>query len=245
MQSMLDYLLTPKNPKALIEKFKDFATDTFGDGLVSIVLYGSAASGEYKKGVSDLNLVIVLKQIDFDILKLFAYRMTKLGLGSNLIRAPLILTEKELSDFSTNFPMEFLSIYNNHKCLYGRDVFEKLKINKEALKREMLAELKSKLIRFRQLYLDAKRAKRPKSFLISSVSAFSQIIKALLYLKGVTVPKSKEERLEKLEKVLKIDIKPLELAHSMKYKDANPNQDEIDEALLKMPGMIKGFIDYL
>lgn len=244
MQGMLDYLLTPKNPKALIERFKDYATDTFGGGLVSIILYGSAASGEYKKGISDLNFAIVLKQIDFDILKLFAYRMAKLGLGGNLIKAPFILTDKELNDFSTNFPIEFLSIYNNHKCIYGKDLFEKLKINKEALKRELLQELRSKLIRFRQLYTEAKRAKRLRSFLVSSVSAFSQITKALLYLKGVAVPKSKEERLKKLEE-LGIDVSPLRLAYYMKYKGANPIQDKVDDALLKMPKMIEGFINSL
>ena len=47
-----------------IERARAFAAElagVYGDQLVSAALYGSAARGEYREGVSDLNLLVLLK----------------------------------------------------------------------------------------------------------------------------------------------------------------------------------------
>ena len=55
----------PQDPK---EIFQEIITDykkAFGDDLVSIVLYGSAAGQDYRPGKSDINFMIVLSNLYF------------------------------------------------------------------------------------------------------------------------------------------------------------------------------------
>src|SRR4029453_14644449 len=43
------------------EAFTKRLAGAYGDALVAVVLYGSAARGDYRPGVSDLNLLVILR----------------------------------------------------------------------------------------------------------------------------------------------------------------------------------------
>ena len=51
---------TPKDPKEIFQELTDDYKDCFGNELVSIILYGSAAGKEYRPGKSDINVMVVL-----------------------------------------------------------------------------------------------------------------------------------------------------------------------------------------
>src|SRR5690242_16213614 len=78
---------------------------SYGDRLVSVVLYGSAVSGDYQSRFSDLNLLCVLS----------AVTARELGEAELLFRwwrergnpAPLLLAEAELPQVAASFAMEF------------------------------------------------------------------------------------------------------------------------------------------
>ena len=56
----------PKDPQEVFPDIVEGLTDLFGDDLVSIILYGSAASGDYVPGKSDINFMIVLSDAGID-----------------------------------------------------------------------------------------------------------------------------------------------------------------------------------
>ena len=50
----------PKDPQEIFPDIVNGLRDLFADDLVSVILYGSAASGDYVPGKSDINFMIVV-----------------------------------------------------------------------------------------------------------------------------------------------------------------------------------------
>ena len=59
----------PKEPREVFEEITEDYQQAFGNDLVSIILYGSGASGEYVPKRSDLNFLIVLSEEGIDALE--------------------------------------------------------------------------------------------------------------------------------------------------------------------------------
>ena len=95
-------------------------TQAFGDRLLSVVLYGSAASGEMHGKYSDLNVLCVLKTIG----------PAELRLAESPIRwwrslnnpSPLFLSEEEFYNSTDCFAIEFHDIVECHRVLAGADL---------------------------------------------------------------------------------------------------------------------------
>ena len=51
---------SPKDPKEIVNAVAEDYERVLGDDLKSVVLYGSAAGPDYRPGVSDLNLLLML-----------------------------------------------------------------------------------------------------------------------------------------------------------------------------------------
>ncbi len=88
----------------LVEKLQK----AYGEGLVSVVLYGSAATGEHHARFSDYNILCVLHEIT----------PRELGASDKIFRwwreqgnpAPLLLTEHEVANSTDCFAIEFHDI---------------------------------------------------------------------------------------------------------------------------------------
>lgn len=149
--------------------------------LCSIILYGGVAKAEYDD-TSDINLMIVLKTINIDLLDKINPRIQKGILKFTL--APFIITEQDLVSSFNLFPIKFLDIKQNHIIIWGKDVLTPIAISEEFLKRNCQRELKNLALRLTSIYfhnygfienLGFRMKKIFPSFLIS--------INALLYLK--------------------------------------------------------------
>jgi predicted nucleotidyltransferase len=117
-----------------------------------LVVYGSAATGEYDPRRSDINLAAVVDEIDLGLLervRKFTRRVAKLR-----VVPPLMMTPRHLATSADVFPIEFLEIKEKHQLLAGRDLFEKLTIDMKNLRHECEHELKGRILRLRQSYLE-------------------------------------------------------------------------------------------
>ena len=79
---------------------------SFGDDLESLLVYGSAAIGDYTPGVSDINLLVVLKRVNIYILDSMRDFMKKMGRA--FVTAPLVMTREHIRTSADVFPIEFL-----------------------------------------------------------------------------------------------------------------------------------------
>src|ERR671927_41025 len=97
---------------------------THGDNLASVVLYGSAAAGDFVREESDYNLLIALHRIAPEDLRLAQPPMREWQrLGHPL---PVYFTSRELRDAADVFPIEFYQMERARVVLYRRDPCDSL-----------------------------------------------------------------------------------------------------------------------
>src|SRR5215510_7441675 len=182
----------------------DDLKSTHGDNLASIVLYGSAASGDHVELHSDYNLLVALKQITPADLRLAQAPMREWQrLGHPL---PVYFTVEELQDAADVFPIEFLHMEKARIVLYGRDPFEFLKISDANLRHQTEYELRSKFIQLRRLYIPASvSAEKLCALMSDSLSSFASLFRPVLMLHGQEPPKGKPDTVRAAAKLLKLD----------------------------------------
>src|SRR5579863_3030540 len=106
----------------LAAKLKDAAAGN----LLSVILYGSAATEEFHEGHSDVNILCVVKTLGReDLAKLHAPSAWWVKKGHP---APLFLTQDELRHSADIFAIEFLDIKAAHRVLHGEDLVAGLEI---------------------------------------------------------------------------------------------------------------------
>src|ERR1700747_2879109 len=91
-----------------------------GENLQSVVLYGSAARGDFHTHKSDLNLLCVLKSTKAAELSRIA-SWVRGWCGQLREPAPRIFTHEELIHSADVFAIELLDIGEAHRVLFGDD----------------------------------------------------------------------------------------------------------------------------
>lgn len=177
---------------------------THGDNLVSVVLYGSAAAGDYVQTRSDYNLLIALNRITpADLRQAQAPMRNWQRLGHPL---PVYFTVEELSDAADVFPIEFHQMEKARLILYGEDPFKSLQFSDVNLRHQTEYELRSKLIQLRRLYIPASVAVEKLAALMSdSLASFAALFRPVLMLHGKEPPISKPDCVRATVKLLALD----------------------------------------
>jgi len=191
------------NSKALDTLIENLCA-AHGDNLASIVLYGSVAAGDHVEQHSDHNLLIALKRIGSEDLRL----------SQNALRdwlksgqpTPVYFTVEELSRAVDVFPIEFLQMEKARRVLYGRDPFEFVEISQANLRHQTEYELRTKLTQLRRLYIPASTSVEKLSALMSdSLASFAALFRAVLILHGQEPPVSKAESVRATVRLLGLD----------------------------------------
>lgn len=155
----------------------------YGDDLISVLMYGSAAAGEYRPGSSDINFMIVLTEDGIDHLDRVFDAVGKWRKSSAAI--PLFITQGYLETSLDVFPIEYLNFRMNHVLLYGKDILEALVIKPELLRLQCERELKGKLLLLREAFVGTEgEGGRLRDVVSESLPAMVATFRALLYLKG-------------------------------------------------------------
>ncbi len=191
----------------VLQQLVERMTKTFGDRLVSIVLYGSAAGGEYDGAYSDLNVMCVLRQITIAELRdsepVFRWWRAQHN------PSPLLLSEEELRTSTDCFPIEFHDMKERRRILHGPDVVEPLVIDDSFYRSQVEHELRAKLLRLRQkaagVMFDDELLRR---LMAESVTTFIVLIRHALRLAGNEVPFARPGILEQAAAHFHIDLEP-------------------------------------
>jgi predicted nucleotidyltransferase len=154
-------------------------TKAFGDGLVSVVLYGSAAAGEHIPKRSDFNVLVVVRELGLPELEREAAIARAWAEAGN--PPPLTLTEGEWRSSSDVFPMEYADVLERHRVLYGTPPFDGISVAPRNLRLQLEHEAMGKLLQLRQGVLaSGGDRKRMVELLAGSLSTFMIIFRALL-----------------------------------------------------------------
>ncbi|MFH1190494.1 MAG: hypothetical protein V1682_07405 [Candidatus Omnitrophota bacterium] len=229
----MDNLKLPAILSARLEEFTKRIADAYGGSLVSIVLYGSASSGEFAENSSNLNVMVVLDDTS----------LASLSKACRIVNAPrfamispVFFTEDHIASSLDVFPIEFLDIIENHKVLYGKDTVTHLRVDDKNLRFQCEQELKSKLINIKKLYLKTRNKGELESLLFSSFTSALHIMRNLLRLKGRRAPYPKEDILSECEKAFGTDTTVLNKIRWAKNKKMALTRRDIDTLLA---GLVK------
>src|ERR1043165_7408830 len=118
-----------------IKAFIDDLRETHRKNLVSVILYGSAASGDHHHKYSDYNILVVLETIGpEDLRNAHAAIREWAKLGHNV---PVYFTFSEIETASDVFPIEFQQMKRARKVLFGRDVLSGVEVSNENLRHQV------------------------------------------------------------------------------------------------------------
>jgi hypothetical protein len=155
----------------------------YGSALRSIVLYGSAAAGEYDPKRSDYNVLVIVDSLDVSALAGASAASRAWADAGN--PAPLTLTMSEWRGSSDIFPMEYADIIERNRVLFGEPPFEGIRVDHDHLRLQLEQEAMGKLIKLRQGVLAAGNdGQRQVELLAASVSTIMIIFRAFLRLHG-------------------------------------------------------------
>lgn len=179
-----------------------------GENLLSFYLYGSAAGKGYVPGRSNLNTLILLKNVNTEALKGLS-QIYKKRRERGFV-APLILTPDYIKSSIDVFPIEFLDIRDSSILLAGEDIIKNISINLSHLRDECEREIKGQLIRMRSSFIEVEGdKKRMEALVISAISNIIFPLKNILRLTGQEMPDGNDAIIKACCKTLNADDKPL------------------------------------
>jgi predicted nucleotidyltransferase len=193
--------------ETLLNQFVRKLQNAAGDNLIAVVLYGSAADGEFHAEYSDLNLLCIVRDSSFTALARLAgaiewWRKQKR-------HTPLVLTRQELKNSSDVFSVEFIDMKQRHRVLYGEDVLRDLVVPMQWHRAQLAYELREKLFLLRQhLLLAGNRDKGLWEVMLNSLSSFTTLFRHVLIELGEPGRKHSREAVEELASRLDFDASP-------------------------------------
>ena len=184
----------PQDPKEIFQEIVSDYQGLFGDDLVGIILYGSATGQDYHPGKSDINFMMILKEAGierldraFDLVKKWRKRK---------VATPLFLTESYVETSLDVFPIEYLSFQRHHLVVHGRGILADLVLKPEFIRLQCEREIKGKLLLLRHAFLETDgKGKAIRNVISQSLGAFAAISEALLYLKGLEIPRGRRNKI--------------------------------------------------
>ncbi|HBE82962.1 MAG TPA: hypothetical protein PLN05_15835 [Pyrinomonadaceae bacterium] len=172
--------------------FIDDLRTTHGKNLASVILYGSAAAGDFIPNQSDYNILIALHKITpKDLREAHACVREWHKMGHPV---PVYFTVSELKNAADVFPIEFHQMQVAHKVLYGTDVLAGLDVSDRFLRHQIEYELRSKLLLLRRQYIPASvSVDGLKRLMGESLTSFAALFRAVLLMRGISPPSTKHE----------------------------------------------------
>ncbi len=193
-----------------LKELVDRLEQVYSDRLLSVVLYGSAAFGDYHDKFSDLNVLCVLKEITplelGEAEPIFGWWS---GRGHPV---PLLMSEEEAYHSVDSFPIEFHDMKDRRKVLFGIDVIADLKIDTRFYRAQIEHDLRAKLFRLRRQ--GARVLSDPVALMnlcLESVSTFCVLARHALVAAGVDAKTDRRAVIRQMSATLKMDASPFEV----------------------------------
>jgi predicted nucleotidyltransferase len=181
-----------------------------GSNLLSVILYGSAATEEFHPKHSDLNVLCILRDLSKEELsKLHAASTWWAKKGHP---APLFFTLEELHHSADLFAIELLDIKAARRILYGEDVIASLHVPMDLHRLHVERELRNNTLRLRQYYvMHAADSRKTLQLMLSSISTFVALFRHALIALGEEPPPTKRATVDRAGSVLGFDPSPFHI----------------------------------
>ena len=215
-------------PDEKLNKFVQLLRDGGGANLQSVILYGSAVSGDFHPEFSNLNVFCVLRDASFQALA--ALESATNWWDGQRQPPPLFMTQEELQRSTDVFTIEFMDMRQHHRALFGDDVLENLDIPTRFHRRQVEYELREKLVLLRQaVCVVAKSERKLWELLLRSLPSFLTLFRHALIVLGGPAPTQKREYVQALSKRVGFDASAMEALVDIRERKARRNQFRVTD----------------
>ena len=212
-----------KNPNDIVTELVDDYKQVFGEVLLGVVMYGSAVTHEYRPGVSDVNILVVLA--DNAIEQVRKCRHIAQKWHKRNVAIPFFITPEFIASAVDSYPVEFLDIQTSHRILYGEDYFSRCEIDRENLRRQCERELRGVLIRLQKEFVGSGEKDHALCMItIASMKKMLPVFKALLRLNNKPVPKTQSDVVMAIEDLYDLGASALSGMLNLGRKGTRPDQ---------------------
>jgi len=191
-------------PEKTIADFVSRLRAAAGTNLESVILFGSAAAGDFHPEFSNVNLFCVIRDSSFSALQALASAVK--WWDTQKQPPPLFMTLDEIKRSLDVFTIELIDIKQHHRVLFGEDILQGLSIPANLHRIQVEYELREKFALLRQHFLLASgNDSRLWELMLRSVSSFATLFRHALIVLGHSAPVGKREAVQALSKQIGFD----------------------------------------
>jgi predicted nucleotidyltransferase len=177
---------TMTGPRELAESFTAELRTAIGQRLQATALFGSAARGEFIDGVSDVNVMVLLDELDADLLRRAAPAVRH-ALEQGV--TPLVMELAEWGRAADVFSIELADMKDASVPLFGDDPAAGTLVQPSLLRLQAERELRAKLLHLHAgMIIAADDGERLGQLLVRSLPSFTTYMRAALRLALQRVP---------------------------------------------------------
>ena len=199
------------------------------ENLHSLHVVGSALTSDFDPKASQVNSVIVLKEMDLAFIEFLAplgNTYKKKGIG-----APLTMTPSYIESSLDVFPIEFLDFKLLHKTVFGPDIMGSQVLETHHLRLQCEREIKTKLIWLRQGYISSLGDKRLISERLSeSIVGYMPLFRAVITLLGEEPPLLRRDVISALQRLTGVETGIFEKMRLLRRGELKLSKDELTES---------------
>ena len=201
-----------------------------GGNLVSVVLYGSAATGEFRAGQSDLNILCLVNHADAkDLESLHGVSEWWIKKGNH---PPLIFTRDELPRSADVFAIELLDMKASHRILFGPDFLTDLEVPLHLHRLQVERELRTNWLRLRQAIIAAPLTEKSHlALMTNSLSTFCSLFRHAVFALGEKVPATKREAITAAAKLTAADATPFHQPLDLRESKLDAKSIQVEPSL--------------
>jgi len=229
-------------PQDKIDEFVKRVRDAAGANLESVILFGSAVSGDFHTGLSNLNLFCVLRDTSFATLRALA--PVAKWWERQKQPPPLCMTRRELERSTDVFTIELLDMQQHHRVLFGEDVVQSLQISMSIHRIQVEYELREKVILLRQQYLLASdNNARLWDLLLRSVPSFATLFRHALIALGDPELTGRRAAVLALSKHVGFDPSAVEQLLDIRERKADQKKMDVQDVFARYLAAIEKVTD--
>jgi hypothetical protein len=220
---MFNLNIQRQTPESYAQKLKE----ALPGSLKSVILFGSAASGEHVEGKSDYNLLVIVDK--WGILELNQVAKVTQGWIKEGNPPPLLFTPDRLQASADCFPIEMLDMKQSYRVVLGEDLLKDVKVQSIHLRLMTEREIKSLKIQLRQGFIYAEGKPQKVSRLMEKTLSTSLVLfRAALRLFSKAVPAKKYEVLPAIAEFVKgVDVDAFLTIRKLKDGELKPSRANV------------------
>jgi predicted nucleotidyltransferase len=194
----------PDSTRAALDELTSSLRHVFKDDLVSVIVHGSAARGEFIPEESDVDLVIVVRNDTLEMLEAAGKALVLARFSARI--EGILMSESEVAGASDVFPLMYRDIAEEGVAIVGKNVFAAFEPKREHVRLRIEQELREARMRLRRSVAEARGDESVlRRVLEAKKKQLRSPLRATLKLIGEEPPRKLQDILDRIAERYRID----------------------------------------